>query len=302
MTVSDQAKRIDRWIRGLSSTWTIVGHLDTSYWTLKRQDKQLFISLNAHWLCFTLPVKPPSYCVPNLHQYYLQLCQRFFLCKFSLSATGELYLQAELPLATLERGDFDQVIEGLCIYEARLAEESLQARSRSRAPKRKSALFPRDTLMFYFETIEHLNWMLRDDIGNGHWKAIYKGFDRPFDVYLSFDASWVYFQTVILLPAAANVESNNLQTTNFLYAYLLELNERIHWLKFGLDQDEQILMMLEIPCKRFTLEQFQLATKAIAAYANQLAYDIQIIANFRQENRISPFLLKHQYKPETRER
>jgi hypothetical protein len=147
--------------------------------------------------------------------------------------------------------------------------------------------FPRSTLIQYFKSIASQGWGLRHDPKVNHWQAVYKSQDeRSFDVYLSFDQSWLYFQMPLTLKATHSYSSSHRLR---LQQYLLQLNQNIYWVKLGLDEQEQVLLLLDIPIESLTLRRFQRATQTLAAYANSLFDEIRIMVNLEQDKHLSQF-------------
>jgi len=149
--------------------------------------------------------------------------------------------------------------------------------------------FSRSTLIQYFKSVASQGWSLRHDPRVNHWQAVYKSQDeRSFDVYLSFDRSWLYFQMPLPLKVSHSYSSSHRLR---LQQYLLQLNQTIYWAKLGLDGQEQVLLLLDIPIESLTLRRFQRATQTLAAYANSLFDEIRIMINLEQDKHLSQFFL-----------
>ena len=295
-----KANQVEKWLQGLSQKgWTLSAPLEgmAEGWCLKRNEHQLYISLNPYWLCFTLPLTNQ---LKTDYKHYLELCHRYFMVKFSVVQSKQLLLQIELPWDGLDRRYCHKAVEALSVYVDREGHKQWEtAGGDSRGTNknnvrslRKLEVFPKEPLVQYFKSIEHLGWGLTDDLKENRWKATYKGAERSFNVHLYFNSSWVYFRVPLL---AENTQDSSLESSpnkEFLYAYLLQLNEQIYWVKVGLYEGGQILMMLDIPLEMFDLNQFRFAAKTLATYADRLAYDIQIMANLHLEPQLASLMLK----------
>lgn len=296
----EEANQVKKWLKGLSQKgWKLSFPLSkrSGDWCLERNGNQIYVNLNPYWLCLTLPLTDQD---KTDYRHYLELCHRYFMVKFSVAQSEQILLQIELPRAGLERSHCYKAVEALSVYVERESNKQFQvARVESRETNpnkvrslRELEVFPQESLVQYFQAIEHLGWALRDDLKENRWKAIYKGVERSFDVHLYFNSYWVYFRVPILTEntqAKSVVYSEN---KAFLAPYLLQLNEQIYWVKFGLYEGGQILMMLDIPLEMFDLDKFRFATKTLATYADRLAYDIQIMANLDREEQLASLMLK----------
>lgn len=273
-------------------------------WQLERGKNKLYVNSNPHWLCFATPITGSWSVNANLYEYILKLCRLCFMCKYSLDDAGQFLLQLELPLTSLERSYCCKAVEALSVYTSRYQNaivrvanniqgkiatgtefETYQAQ---RIGKGEIEFFSPVTIASYFLAIKHLNWKIKKQ-ENNHWHLGYKGNDRQFEVFLSFNSFWAYFQ----MPLLSEVHGLDLQTSSYreaLYRYLLELNDQVYWVKFGLDKDGQILLLLDIPIEMFDLERFRWAIRTLARYANDFSYEIQIIAKLDQDKHLIDLL------------
>ncbi|MFN6478266.1 YbjN domain-containing protein [Nostoc sp. DedQUE07] len=291
----EKADQVEKWLRTLSfEGWKFSGALTgvSNSWLLERNEDKIYVHLNSNWLCFTLPLSnhPAN---STFYKKCLELCRRSFMCKFSLSPDGKLLLQLEIPFQSIEKKQCYKAVDALNVYlkwyEAlKSGNSSIHSQSANQIQikiVRKQEYFPKESLYLYFNAIEHLNWGLKDNLGDNRWKAIYKGNDRPFMTYLYFNQYWLYFQ-IPILGQTPDLKLQNDEDNMSLYSYLLKLNEHIYWTKFGIDENGKIFMLLDIPLEKLDLNLFQHATKTIAEYANKFAYDLQIMGNLSQEKEL----------------
>lgn len=301
--MSEKAERVETWLQDLAQKgWTLSRSFsgESEGWCLERHEDQLYISLNPYWLCFTLPLADRDDGTSYRHD--LERCHRHFLVKFSADPSAQRLLQVELPWIGLDRCHCYKAVEALSIYGDRSQGKQHQSTRVAKSKTERSnvrslrqlEVFPQKSLVQYFQSIERWGWGLVDDLKDNRWQARYKGADRVFDVHLYFNPYWAYFQIPLSTENTQNARSANAVNQNFLYAYLLQLNEQIYWAKLGVDETGQILMMLDIPLERFDLNQFRFAAKTLATYADRLAYDIQILANLDREQQLASLMLELQ--------
>lgn len=281
--------RIDAALRGLTSRgWQIVHpDPDQASWQIRQNGPQgtlrtIYAEANPYWLYFTLPVGSNG---PEEFD-SLRLCRDRFLCKYALNEAG-LLLQNELPVEGLSRGDVYMTMDGLtrCADGLAVPDESHTAGNGAH-PADEVEYFPRVTLDVYFKTLANLGWAVRRNLGTNHWLLHYKAAERPFDVYLSFNPSWAYFQIPMQADALPPVQRTDVR----LCRYLLRLNEQIYWARFGLDADGRILLTLDMPIAALSMERFRLAARTLGGYAGDYAYEIQIMSELERDPELARLL------------
>lgn len=273
----------------------------------QRAAAQLFIDANAHWLCFVALLEANGQPLPELYGRALHLSDEWRLVKFSLDDRRQLLLQAEAPQVELQRRYCQQVAEAMALFHARTPE--LSATERSQPPKAQvqpaadlpSLRYqPRQemtdtvslrTLGQYTTVMEYEGWHLRDKLATNQWWLQWKSVERTFDCYLSFDHAWACFQMHLLTRDQVSFSRSALAEQDF-YAYLLRLNDAIHWAKFGLDKEDQLLLSIDLPVDTFSLRTFRWATRTLAAYASEFFYEVQIMAGLGAEPRLSQLLAR----------
>jgi hypothetical protein len=285
-------------------------------WRLRKDGLTLHVTANRHWLCFTLPLASRSELSLPYTDYLLRLCCSLFMCRYGLDAADRLSLQLELPLAGLDRGYVHTAVAGITAYARRhdvappsagnedwqtaaaepadhrdapgysevpLAGADAPSRAAGAVPDDGYDHFPAESLEFYFATVGHSGWYLKSTRARPQsWHAVYRGHDRIFDAYLSFNGSWAYFQTPMLGDACADSGWSATCSTT-LRRYLLQVNEQLYWARFGMDEAGRVLLLLDIPLGMFDLDRFELATRTLARYADEYAYDIQVLAGLERD-------------------
>ena len=227
------------------------------------------------------------------------------MCKYSIDSSGSLLLQLELPLRNLERRYCHKAIEALSVYADKYAvpqrdthhlteitpeneRDAMIAENGATSDPIIEVVSPQD-LHLYFRAIKHYGWKLGGRQGANRWYAIYESPDRSFETYINFGQSWAYFQ-IPILNERNNLQSRSESCKEIFYRYLLQLNEQIYWVKFGVDEEDQVLLMLDMPVDMFDWGRFQWATRALSRYARDFAYDIQIMAGLDRDKQLLSLL------------
>lgn len=252
-------------------------------WQLQRAGRTLYADLNARWLYFSLPVPQTQ---PAAH--YLQAARRLYLCKYGRDPHGQLLLQAELPLIELERTYIHLTVEAL--WQAARQHDSPAARPLSAEPAEPNVeYFPRYALDTYFKGLRHEGWGYRKPISTNEYHFHYKAPERPFEVYLAFNAAWAYWQVPILQGEAAARWWGG-QGREALCEYLLAVNEQLYWARFAVDESGNVLLLLDVPLAFFSLERFRLSAEAVAQYASDYAYEVLIMADLARDEGLAGWL------------
>lgn len=268
-------------------------------WRLARNTEALYVDCNHHWLNLSMSVVAVSASNSPLYDYLLLLCRRCFMAKYSLDSGGQILLQAEIPLVSLERKFCQQAFEAIAVYSQKystllstMASNPERIGSTTTAipsvsdSRKEMEVFSQQNMVLYVSTVEHQGWHLKDRPALNQWQIVYKGYDHSLDGFLCFDRSWAYFQMLLLHEAYVPQQHSALCHANF-YSYLLRLNEEIYWAKLGLDEDGQVLLLLEIPLVMFDLQRFRWAMHTLATYINDYVGDIQIMAKLEQDKRLA---------------
>ncbi len=265
---------------------------------LSRDGLMVRVGANRHWLRLALPGASPGRDDSHRLARLLSVSERCFMAKWSLDEGGALLPEVELPLMRLERRDCEKALEALLLAAKWVDGRPLLAAAEAdaaRAPKRSAVegqapeFFPLEELRTYFATVKHLDWAIRDRIDENHWKALYEGAERAFEVYLSFDRAWVYLQAPLLGRACAP-SSQSPTCRKVFYPYLLRLNAEMYWAKVGLDEDGQVVLGLDIPLEMFDIQRFRWAARTLGTYADQYAYDVQVLADLDRDARLAALL------------
>lgn len=252
-------------------------------WLLQREGHALYASLNARWLYFSLPVPQTQ---PAAH--YLQASRRLYVCKYGRDPHGQLLLQAELPLADLERTYIHLSVEAL--WRAVQQHDSPMPSPVESTPIDQTIeYFPRYALDTYFKGLRHEGWGLRKAISLNEYRLHCKTPERPFEVYLAFNAAWAYWQVPILEGELAARWWLSPERES-LCRYLLAVNEQLYWARFGVDEGGNVLLLLDVPLSLLTAERFRLSAQAVAQYAADYAYEVLIMAELNRDEALARLL------------
>jgi hypothetical protein len=80
---------------------------------LAREGASLYVTVDADWVSFVAPARPPGEAGEEAWRVLLQQCRRFYLCKYALDGGGRLLLQLELPRPGLQWGDCARAVEAI---------------------------------------------------------------------------------------------------------------------------------------------------------------------------------------------
>jgi len=301
----DKARVIEGVLRAAAGNdWSLSVGPEAAAWRLSRDGLVLFANVDRHWLhlCMPLAACPAGDGRVDLRR-LPRLCHRMFMAKYSLDAAGQLLLQAEIPLAGADREYCRQAIEAMMVYSglhngtppppvpAMPATNCTPATDSSgTSPERE--IVPEETLGLCIQSVAHLGWGLKERIGPNRWHAAYRGQERSFDVYLCANSSWVCLQ-VSMASGSPGEEGDAVGTEaqGLLARYLLRLNDAMYWAKVGVDECDQMALMIELPVGVFDIPRFRWLARTLATYADQYARDLQIAAGLEGDHHLSRLLL-----------
>lgn len=285
--MEDLISRVTPALEALNGGGWQIAATERGQWVLSRAGMTMYAALNPHWLYFSLPVTAHA---PD--EYYLRRCANLYMAKYSRDAAGMLVLQSEVPFAELDRTYIHMAVEA--VVQAANAHEGvgIAAEPHPAAITKDGAgieYFPRHTLDQYFKALKHIGWGYRKPIGANSYHFHYKAPERPFEVYLSFNRAWAYYQIALLEPSVARNWQIGTDRERFS-RFLLSLNAQVYWARFALDDAGQVILTLDVPLQLFTAERFRLAGQALTTYAGDYAYEVQIMAGLGQDPALATLL------------
>jgi hypothetical protein len=216
--------------------------------------------------------------------------RHMFLTKFALNAAGDLILSAEVPLV----GNYSQLIVRTLesfttyrnIYDDVLSQRPLERKSESAG----TFILPADTFMEFVGKIELYSWgSMKKPVGQA-WHLGYKGRLHLYDAYFGVTTSWAVFQ-VPALPKKDALSEDRRGLKLFL-RYLLRLNDELHMVKFGIGEEGQVLLLLEVPIQELNYELFLFAIRTLSKYLDTYAQELEIMSAPEREANIFKLLLQ----------
>jgi len=244
-----------------------------------------------------------------LYRHLLTLNDRMFMARFALDEEGQLLLTAEVPVSQAQNTSLvSRALESLTVYAGwyldavtdyiRHPDRSLPVAELpvARRPAEGNPIIPDETLALYLKSIEPEGWGLREKPAGQTWHLGYKGQVRLFEVYLTLTASWAYFQSPVLVePRPPVLQAEGEIQAAFLH-YLLRLNDVLYMARFGLDDEGQVLLSLELPVEALDFQLFHLAIRTLARYLDGYVREVQIMAWLDRDRHLADWLARHQWK------
>jgi hypothetical protein len=217
-----------------------------------------------------------------------------FLCKYALDINGDLSLRAELPAEALDREDIAGAA-GALLAAARAAFPNILFDNCTRLTKPKldpdePEVLSEAKLFALFKMLDDKGWVFKERLAPNHWRAAQIGRERHFDVFLSFNHSWAYFQVPMLVsprpPASPPAAAEGL-----LFTYALRMNDQMQWAKLGIDEDGQVVLAVEMPLSMFDFRRFRAAARTIERYAAEIFYEVQMLAELDYDKALLGLLM-----------
>ncbi len=239
-----------------------------------------YLSLTRSWACFQAPLDPSFESVADdaarAAQYERLLCRNetMFLARYGLDPQGVPLLSVEVPLSG-----------GL-----RLVNHALAALARYwDAPDPAGPLarpchhdgppgIPQAVMAYYLRAVQAWGWGLRARPRGVTWPLVYKG-QRLFEGYLTVTQSWSYFHIPALLRVPVAETGADPAARRAWLAYLLGVNDAWYMAKLGVDENERVMLMLEVPTPALDFDLFRQLTRLLGAYLDLYARELQIMAN-----------------------
>lgn len=258
----------------------------------------LYAGLNDHWICFYQRLdRPDNSDEMQSAQLYRDLLtineRRMFLTKFALDASGDLLLSAEVPLIGNYLRLIDRALEAFIKYDSLYStglRKGVRVESEPLSKTGKSLVISADKFLEFVAKLDLYNWgSMKKPVGPS-WHLGYKGRLRLYDAYFGVSNSWAVFQIPVLLRKGSS-EPLNPRAQRLFLRYLLRLNDELYMSKFGLSEDGQILLLVELPVQELNYELFLFAIRTISKYLELYTQELEIMAAPERDEQILKLLL-----------
>lgn len=278
---------------------------------LANGEERVFFGSSETWLSLAVPILFSSplerlAAYPNLHRHLLNFSHEGFLWKYCLTPPNEIVMRLELPWLGLCAEELLFALEGLTVCrQARelflseiigdLSDATVSLSRAKPAPALDSETewFPVDQLKQFSKAAHHLRWTLKEQIRPNHWHGQYQGPERPFDTYISFDRFWAYFQMPLLYHTEGGNHISD-HSANYLGRFLLRANDSLFWVRLGMDDENQVLLLLDVPLADLSYARFERAIRTLAAAADRHFFEIQVLANLDRDPKLANLLASSQ--------
>jgi hypothetical protein len=275
---------------------------------VKPLDRSIYASLTKSWLTLHLPLDlQPAVSPRERFELYLKLLKlnerKLFLTKYSLDEKDQLLLSAEVPTAGSHLRLSRMAAEAVAVYgsrhlkalEGREPHGNGQVGAELELLNRKTSA-PPVLLTEYFhdfiKSVEPDGWGPLEAAQGHSWHLGYKGHLRMFDVYFFLTKSWATFQVPVLIETKPPALSLDYRIRALFLRYLLRLNDELYMVKFGVDEDGQVLLMLELPLENLNFHLFLLAIRTISRYLETYTQELEIIASPERDRHIFDLLVQ----------
>lgn len=272
-------------------------------WHVRRDETAFFLGFTASWACLQIPLAAPGEEWTDaqrarLYRALLQRNEAMFMAKFALDARGTPLLLVEIPVSGSVRL-VDHALEALTRYADEYAALLVDPGADippagDRAAKERyfdePPGIPHEVMAYYVRAVEAQGWGARSKPKGITWLLGYKG-QRMFEAYLTVTRSWTYFHipALIRLPAAgAEIDPAVRQA---FFSYLLGVNDALYMAKLGIDEHDQVILMLELPTQELEFDFFRTITRLLGAYLDLYAREIQIMSNLPADQKLMEMLV-----------
>ncbi len=275
---------------------------------VKPLERSIYASFTKSWLTLHLPLDLPAAVSPRERfELYLKLLnlneRKLFLTKYSLDERDQLLLSAEVPTEGSSLRLSKMAAEAVAVYGSRY----LKALNGGQAVRNEPAeveveILSRETnnspnlLAGYFldfiKSVEPDGWGQLEAPQGQSWHLGYKGHLRMFDVYFFLTKSWATFQVPVLIETKPPALGLDYRIRALFLRYLLRLNDELYMVKFGVDEDGQVLLMLELPLEDLNFHLFLFAIRTISRYLETYTQELEIIASPERDSHIFDLLVQ----------
>jgi hypothetical protein len=250
-------------------------------------DRRIHVAAGASWVQLARRLREPALD----HEAMLIESLRMHMAKFALDASGRPVLRVEVPQVSL---DPDYLLRAVAALDRAHNGPPHRRPLASEAPRLGHEMIPPDELYVFVRTLTHEGWIVKDHVGENHWRLTHFAADRMFRVDLGFNRSWACFQ-IALRPRELTISE---MSRGHLARYLLRYNEVSYWAKLGLGGTDQVVLSLDLPIEAFDLERLRLAARTLARYAVATSTEVQVLSRLDTEPTLWPLLNERLAPPE----
>lgn len=118
-----------------------------------------------------------------------------------------------------------------------------------------------ETIDGYFE---QYGWHYNREPGSNDWTTGFRGDVASFRIFVRLTEKWIYFTIIPFVIAPQDP-----QCASRLHWHLLRLNREINMAKFCLDEDNDVVLTVELPCENLDYSEFSDAIGAMCYYADE---------------------------------
>ena len=253
---------------------------------------QLYANVSQNWFDLSMPLESSLISDPRerflAYQKLLGLNERaLFLAKFALDDDDRLLLMTQIPLADSSPQFIKLAVESLATYgpryqtlsqrnEAALAKPDRKPPVAGREPKRPT--MSADIFADFIRSAALEGWGTDAQPQEQTWLLKHRGRLRIYEAYLSLTESWAAFQVPVLIGDKAAALRLDYSVRALFLRYLLRLNDQLYMVKFGVDEDGRVLLLLELPCQELNYNLFRFAVRTIGKYLERYSQELEILA------------------------
>ena len=264
-------EHVIRLVAGQTGLRPVAPPLHGACW-LDDGERRIHVAAGTHWL--QLARRPGG---PALDHHGMAIeSLRMHMAKFALDGAGRALLRVEVPQVSL---DGEYLLRALAALSRDDGAPPRSGALSSEPPRLGHEMILPDELMVYVRTLAHEGWIVKEHVGENHWRLTHFAADRIFRVDLGFNRSWACFQ-LALRPAETAISE---LSRRHLAAYLLRHNDVSYWAKLGLGGTDQVVLTLDVPIEQFDLERMRLAARTLARYAVATSTEVQVLSRLDAE-------------------
>jgi len=261
-----------------------------SGWRLQHPEVafEVFLQETHDWFCLMRPLTTAELATlaPDgqpfqLHQHMLLRNRDLFMTRYGLDNEGQPLLLADVPQHNASSFLLEVALEAISKTRSDLETVAL-AKNSMAAHEGESGLSP-ETLLQYVNGIKLQMWKWGRRIAKPQvWHLQYLNQMRRFDIFFTSTRNWSYFELPLIeertLEAHGLDYVTEMHTYHIFLQYLLRLNYHFYMAKIALNQENQVLLLLEVPTSALDLPLFQLIASTLSTYVDRYGQEILVMS------------------------